>query len=239
MSFLDKLQKGMQSESAAAMPPEIGEDGVQEPAPTLPEDGIAVLASYRAPAGQRIENELQEEPPVKKTRPRGRPRKLITADNVDEMVDPPAGLPASRIKPLADESLKKTLAKTMANKKTLNAENQTDSAWLNGDGQLAVNVYQTESDLVLQTAIAGMKAEDLDVIIEDEVITIKGTRPNPQPESGDYFIEECYWGPFSRKIILPVEVDSSRADAAMKEGILTIRIPKVQREKKKKLTVKE
>ena len=61
----------------------------------------------------------------------------------------------------------------------------------------------------------------------------------PLDEDGDYFIEECYWGPFSRKIILPVEVDSSRADAAMKDGVLTVRIPKIQREKKKKLTIKE
>jgi len=117
-------------------------------------------------------------------------------------------------------------------------QTETDSEWLSNEGQLAVDVYQTESDLVVQAAIAGIKVEDLDVLIEDEVITIKGTRPNPLQENGDYFIEECYWGVFSRKIILPVEVDSSRADATMKEGILTIRIPKVQREKKKKLIVK-
>jgi len=130
----------------------------------------------------------------------------------------------------------KTPKKPMANKKPTQAD--ADSEWLNNEGQLAVDVYQTETDLVVQAAIAGMKVEDLDVLIEDEVITIKGNRPNPLHEDGDYFIEECYWGVFSRKLILPVEVDSSRADAAMKEGILTIRIPKIQREKKKKLVIK-
>jgi len=141
-------------------------------------------------------------------------------------------------KPAAEKPVKtakKIPQKNMTKKPT---QTETDSEWLSNEGQLAVDVYQTESDLVVQAAIAGIKVEDLDVLIEDEVITIKGTRPNPLQENGDYFIEECYWGVFSRKIILPVEVDSSRADATMKEGILTIRIPKVQREKKKKLIVK-
>ena len=246
MSFLEKLQKGMQNEDAAggAVESEAANDEViADSAQNLaPENGDAVFASYKAPGNQIDPEEkipFSEEPPVRKTRPRGRPRKLITAENVDEIADSPAEFPLPGAASGTRDSFKKSFPKTMANKKTLNAENQTESSWLNGDGQLAVNVYQTDNDLVLQTAVAGVKAEELDVIIEDEVITIKGNRPNPLQESGDYFIEECYWGPFSRKIILPVEVDSSRADAAMKEGILTIRIPKIQREKKKKIMVKE
>ena len=100
---------------------------------------------------------------------------------------------------------------------------------INGDGQLAVNVYQTDNDLVLQTAVAGVKAEELDVIIEDEIITIKGNRPNPLQESGDYFIEECYWGPFSRSIILPVEVRADETSAVLRSGVLTITLPKRNR----------
>jgi HSP20 family protein len=242
MSFLEKLKKGMQNEEPAAGPTEnvAPNDGITvDNTQTQPaENKAAVFVSYKAPRPEE-RTPLPEEPPVRKTRPRGRPRKLITAENVDEMVDSPAEFPASSAAPETINDFKKSLPKTMANKKTLNAETQNESSWLNGDGQLAVNVYQTDSDLVLQTAVAGVKAEELDVIIEDEVITIKGNRPNPLQESGDYFIEECYWGPFSRKIILPVEVDSSRADAAMKEGVLTIRIPKIQREKKKKIMVKE
>lgn len=124
-------------------------------------------------------------------------------------------------------------------KKIITAQEEADREWLNDEGRLAVNVYQTENDLVLQAAIAGVKADDMEVIIEDEMVVIKGDRQNPLPEDGDYFIEECYWGPFSRKIIMPLEVDSGRADASMKDGILTIRLPKIQREKKKKLLVKE
>jgi HSP20 family protein len=105
------------------------------------------------------------------------------------------------------------------------------------EGQLAIDVYQTEDDLVIQSAIAGVKPESLDIAIERDVITIKGSREKPLEESGDYFTQECYWGPFSREVILPVEVDPNRAEAKMKEGILTIKLPKISREKKRKIRV--
>jgi len=110
--------------------------------------------------------------------------------------------------------------------------------WFEPGGQLAIDVYQTENDLVIQSAIAGIKPENLDISMERDVITIKGSREKPFEEEGDYFSQECYWGPFSREIILPVEVDPNQATAEMKEGILTIRIPKILREKKRKITVK-
>ena len=112
--------------------------------------------------------------------------------------------------------------------------------WLDSEGQLAVDVFQTDEDLVIQAPIGGMKVEDLDVIIEEEVVTIKGNRKNPfTGKPSGHFIEECYWGPFSRQIILPLDTDGARADASMKEGILTIRIPKILREKKRKVSIRE
>ena len=105
-------------------------------------------------------------------------------------------------------------------------------------GELAVDIYQTEKDLVIQTAIAGVKPEDLDISMERDVITIKGTRQKPSEEDGDYFTQECYWGPFAREMILPVEVDSGRAEATMREGVLIIRMPKIQRNKKRQISVK-
>ncbi|MDI6591453.1 MAG: Hsp20/alpha crystallin family protein [Patescibacteria group bacterium] len=110
--------------------------------------------------------------------------------------------------------------------------------WFEPEGQLAVDVYQTETDLVIQSAIAGVKPEFLDISLEKDVLTIKGNRERPFEEKGDYFTRECYWGPFSKEIIIPVEVDPNRAEATMKEGILTIRIPKIEREKKRKIGVK-
>jgi HSP20 family protein len=107
-------------------------------------------------------------------------------------------------------------------------------------GELAVDLYQTEDELVIRSAIAGVKPEKLDILIEQDVITISGKREEPEEKGKiDYFTRECYFGPFSRKIISPVEIDASRAKAVMKDGILVIRIPKIQREKKIKIEVEK
>jgi len=110
--------------------------------------------------------------------------------------------------------------------------------WFEPEGQLAIDIYQTENELVIRSAIAGVKPEFLDISFERDIITIRGKREKPSEEKGDYFSQECYWGPFSREIILPVEVDPNLAEATMKEGILTIRLPKIEREKKKKIVVR-
>lgn len=107
-------------------------------------------------------------------------------------------------------------------------------------GQLTVDVYQTEKELVIQSAVAGIKLKDLDISIEKDKLTIEGKREKPlENEERNYFYQECYWGPFSREIILPAEVDPSRSQATFKEGILTIRIPKIEKEKERKIEVKE
>lgn len=123
--------------------------------------------------------------------------------------------------------------------KTAEQPKKSTPEWsADAEGQLAIDVYQTDDDLVVQSAIAGVKAEDLDIVIEDDLITIRGKRTRPEQEQGDYFSQECYWGPFSRQIILPVEVDPGRAEASLKLGILTVRVPKISREKKRKVVVK-
>ncbi len=113
-----------------------------------------------------------------------------------------------------------------------------DKEWPKSEGQLAVDVYQTKSELIIQSAIAGVKPEELDISVEEDLVIIKGERKRPIEENEDYFSQECYWGPFSRKIILPVEVDPGRIDASLKNGILIIRMPKIVREKKMKVTIK-
>lgn len=114
-----------------------------------------------------------------------------------------------------------------------------EESWLEPEGQLVVDVYQTESDLFIQSPIAGVKAEDLDIQIEGDVVAIRGEREKPIQEKADYFSQECYWGKFSRQIILPVEVDPNRVEASFKDGILTIKIPKLLKEKKRKIIPKE
>lgn len=97
------------------------------------------------------------------------------------------------------------------------------------EGELAVDVAQTEKALVVIAAVAGVELEDLSIAIDQDVVTIRGARKkekNFAPE--DYFYHECYWGPFSRSIILPLEVQKEKAKATLKNGILTITIPKAR-----------
>ena len=106
------------------------------------------------------------------------------------------------------------------------------------EGQLAIDVYETEDDIVVQSTIGGIKAEDLDISIEDDMVTIRGARENTVEKEGKkYFYQECYWGSFMRKVILPEEVDASKAKASIKEGILTLTMPKLHRKTKKKISV--
>lgn len=97
------------------------------------------------------------------------------------------------------------------------------------EGQLTVDVYQTPETIVVKSTIAGVKPEDLDVSITNDMVTIRGTRRHDEEvREEDYFYRECYWGSFSRSIILPVDIVAEKADASLKDGILTIRIPKAE-----------
>lgn len=102
------------------------------------------------------------------------------------------------------------------------------------DGQLTIDVFETNSDFVVLSAIAGISAKNVDISVEKDMLIIKGQRQNPQDPKGDpkgknYFYQECYWGPFSRKILLPENVDVSKIDAKLTNGILTVRFPKIEK----------
>lgn len=107
------------------------------------------------------------------------------------------------------------------------------------EGQLTIDVYQTENDIVIKSTIAGVKPEDLDVAINNDMVTIKGERKNEEIVEGEnYYYQECYWGGFSRSVLLPVDVIPEKADASLKNGILTIRLPKADTTKTKKIQVR-
>jgi len=122
-----------------------------------------------------------------------------------------------------------------------NAPERRKEDWpLSEEGQLAIDVYQNEGEIVVQSAIGGIKPTDLEIIIENGMVNIKGSRQKTEAiEKDSYFIQECHWGAFSRQLVLPSEVDSARAEAILKNGVLTIKIPKIQREKVTKLKIKE
>ena len=107
------------------------------------------------------------------------------------------------------------------------------------EGQLTVDIYQTPSDIVIESAIAGVKPDDIDINVSNDSITIRGERKREnQVREQDYFYQECYWGRFSRSVILPQEVNPEEASVNFKNGILTVRLPKLNRKKSKKLKVK-
>lgn len=106
------------------------------------------------------------------------------------------------------------------------------------EGQLTIDVYQTSDEMVIKSTIAGVKQDDLDITIATDMVTIQGVRRKDESISPeDYYYQELYWGPFSRSVILPQEVDTESAKAALKDGILTIRLPKFERGRTKKLRI--
>lgn len=98
------------------------------------------------------------------------------------------------------------------------------------EGQLAVDVYQTKNAIVIRAAIAGVQADDIDISVNNDMVTIKGLRHlDEDVPYQDYLYQECYWGGFSRTIILPVEVKADKVSASLKNGILRVTLPKNER----------
>ncbi|MDD2796688.1 MAG: Hsp20/alpha crystallin family protein, partial [Candidatus Pacebacteria bacterium] len=109
-------------------------------------------------------------------------------------------------------------------------EKSTDS------GQLVVDVYETEKEVVVRSAIAGVTAEELNISLEQDILIIKGERKDKEEVPKDkrnYFIQECYFGPFEKEIILPKEVETTEIKAKMKNEFLIIRIQKGKNNTKK------
>ncbi|MDP3899690.1 MAG: Hsp20/alpha crystallin family protein [bacterium] len=115
--------------------------------------------------------------------------------------------------------------------------------WLEDDyeeGQLSIDVYQTEKAIIIKSTIAGVKPDDIDISINSDMLTIRGKRETSEEISeDDYFYQECYWGSFSRSIILPCDVRADKIDATIENGILTITLPKTKSEKKITVKIKD
>ena len=107
----------------------------------------------------------------------------------------------------------------------------TQASWLSHtEGQLAVDVLETPREIIVRSAIAGVNAEDLDITIHEDTLTIRGNR-SIDNVPGKHIIAhatECHWGSFSRSIILPSHVNPNAVDAVLKKGVLTIRLKKIE-----------
>jgi len=107
------------------------------------------------------------------------------------------------------------------------------------EGQLTIDVYQTPTEIVIASTIAGARSEDLSIDITGESVSIHGARHRSEKISDDdFFYQECYWGRFSRSVILPEEIDPDQAKASLKDGVLTIRLPKLNRVKNRRVKIK-
>jgi HSP20 family protein len=112
-------------------------------------------------------------------------------------------------------------------------QNFVDSQWLSHDeGLLSVDVGETDTEVVVRSAIAGVHAQDLDLSLTQDTLTIRGQRSRSSEQTDEQtHIQECHWGAFSRSILLPSHVDPDSVEATLKRGILEIRMKKIEMDK--------
>jgi HSP20 family protein len=108
-----------------------------------------------------------------------------------------------------------------------------------GEG-MALDMYQTDKDLVVQVPLPGVKPEDVDISVTGDVLTIKAERKEERKvEEADYFYHESRYGSFSRSVTLPVDVNADKAEAKFENGILSLTLPKAEVARAKKIPVKQ
>src|SRR3989344_8853345 len=134
------------------------------------------------------------------------------------------------------------LDKSSDNKKAHDEDNDyeenEEKNWMEEEeeGELTIDMYQDNDNVIIKTMVAGVKPEDLDVDISRDMVTIRGKREEShEVENQDYFSRELYWGSFSRTITLPTEINIDEAQAEEKHGLLTLILPKTDKGKKAKL----
>ena len=119
---------------------------------------------------------------------------------------------------------------------------KNNNGWIeeeNSEAELAVDVYQTPTGIIVQTMVAGVNPEDLELSIARDIMTIRGKRAeNKTIDEENYFIKELYWGRFTRTISLPEEVEPEEVDATERHGLLTVKLQKVDKEKTNMVKVK-
>ena len=120
------------------------------------------------------------------------------------------------------------------------SDGESESKWEEEqEAELSLDVYQTENEIIVQTMIAGVHPDNLSINITRDSISIKGKREENQSiDKENYFVQELYWGTFSRSISLPEEVNLEEAEAIEKHGLLIIKLPKIDKNRETKLKVK-
>jgi HSP20 family protein len=101
------------------------------------------------------------------------------------------------------------------------------------EGQLSIDLFRAEDALILRAPMAGVSPEQIDIAVDGDLLTIRGSRASQRTvNEDDWFYRECYWGTFSRSIVLPLDVDAARTEAVMKDGVLEVRLPLLGEERR-------
>lgn len=107
------------------------------------------------------------------------------------------------------------------------------------DGELPIDIYETDDEIIVQTFVAGVRPDELHISITRDTMTIKGKRQaSSTVEEDNYYIRELYWGSFSRSVDLPAEVEPEEAEAVEKHGLIIIKLPKIDKEKRAQVKIK-
>ena len=181
----------------------------------------------------------EEKKPAKSAKPKQADKEPIEKDSLD------MPKPKSKKKSMKKPKPVKAIKKIEPEDEELieeEEEEEEEKDWLEEaegeEGQLTIDVYQTDSDIIIKSTIAGVSPEDIDISITNDMVTIRGKRVKDEKiEAENYYYQELYWGSFSRSVILPVEVEADRAKASIKNGILNIKLPKSEKIKTKKIRV--
>lgn len=170
------------------------------------------------------------------------PTEPVTEEEAWEEIETPE-------EPRQEYEVRSAVARTTLKRKApaethLNVEEEDNSdttATPGGDeeGELTVDIYNKPDAIVIQSTVAGVAPEDLDVSITNDSVTIRGSREKQEEVSeSDYYYKELFWGSFSRSVILPEEIDEENAEAVLKYGLLTITLPKKRKKKVQKVKIK-
>lgn len=183
--------------------------------------------------GSITDDQPQEEEVVEQVPPQDMEPEELVAD--DEMVEE-----QEVVEVVEEEAAEEPEEPVVAKKAAPQAQKDSGDEWMSDfEGQLNIDMYQTKDNVIIKSTIAGVRPEDIDITVANDMVTIKGARKKEENISqDDYFYQECYWGNFSRSVIIPVDIDSEEIEADLKDGILTVIIPKAAKAKTKKVKVK-
>ncbi|MFA6428455.1 MAG: Hsp20/alpha crystallin family protein [Candidatus Buchananbacteria bacterium] len=147
-----------------------------------------------------------------------------------------------KVKPTPEKSEEEFVFNQFTNLERELLPQDAGSGWLikSEEGQLLVDIYKEGDAIVVVSAVAGVKPENLEISVSHDLLTIRGQRQHEdQVDWQNYYYQECYWGTFSRSIVLPYEVRSEGAKAILKNGVLKIYLPRAFKPKIQKIKIDE